>query len=551
MVATDSNISRLTKYICPACNAPVHLRKGRFKAPYFAHNSGGAKPSCELYTASGYEEELYTLTNLRDASYRTLGLYLKLIEGGQELLDWSIEMGIPEPDTQQGRIRIPFAKDGVRVLPSFSIRKGGLRIPIHPAIGPFQIQTENLPESRWKSRITQPVPGLDLNSLNIFRYSPFGGRRLRPEQSLYWGRSYVVIYGGNAEPPFWPNKKAINKKELKGRGVWKGFFIQLPNGYNKEVESWVKQHTDRFVIHPPAEIRLISPLPEKRLPDGSYVIQDGSKVAIGIVGETGTKKWKQIYCKNLNDASPVRLSGQGAIPSVIKLDLNAGRNEIWLDEDVYESLQVFVEAEAFSTAEIPGITLYGEDRKKQQFSIQLHSKEAEGYLRDSRIHITDIKFPSYINIDIKWRDSNLSEWVLHRIDGKQNHEKDDLEYIVSLLNSITKQNKHFFIDAGAWGQVSLEVVEKQALRRKLDMGSKWRSRAQYLLNLLPSIKNSPSYFCANLDSDFSMMSIKDQILLRKIASQKQWPNALYPHLNVLVSEYHSTVKKARKTTWRK
>ncbi|MCK1994910.1 hypothetical protein GW626_01500 [Peribacillus muralis] len=547
VVATDSNISRYAKYICPVCHAPVHLRKGRYKVPYFAHNSGGAKPSCALYTATDYGDGLFSLTTLNEASYRTLGLYLRLIESGQQPFDWRIEMGIPESDTLQGLIRVPFAIDGVRVLPSASIRNGGQRIPIQPGIGPFHIQSENIPEGRWKARITQPVQGLDLNNLTIFRYSPFGGRRLRPEQALYWGRSYVVIFRFNAEPPFWPSENTIIKKELKGREGWKGFFIQLPNRSNKEVQNWVKQNTARLVMHPPAEIRLISPLPEKRLPDGSYVIQDGSNVAIGIAGESGAKKWKQICWKNSNDVLPFRLSGQGDIPSVIKLCLKQGRNEIWLDEDVYESLQVFVEATVFTANEIPGIKLYGEDSKKQQLAINLHTKEAEDFLRDRRANFTGIKIPSFINVDIKWQDSNLSDWKHHRIEGKEYHENDELESIVNLLNNITKQNnKYLTIDAGDWGKVSLDVGEKQVEIRILDMGSKWRKRVQYLLNLLPSIKNNTAYISITMESDFSMMSEKDQIILRKIVSQKQWPKVLYPNLYVLLSEYRKALKKGAK-----
>jgi hypothetical protein len=533
VVATDPNVRRHTEYICPVCRSPVHLRRGLYKVPYFAHNSGGAKPSCELYS---YNDSLDSLRDKLDPSYRSLGVYLKIIERGQQSPDWRLEIGIPEPDTHIGRIMIPFSLDGVRTLPTFSIKHGGIRIPIRPAIGPFQIHTENVPEGKWKSRISQSISGLDINSINIFRYSPYGGRRLLPGQDLYWGRSYVVVCDNNNVTRYGLNKNVINTKELEGKGLWRGFLIQLPTDYNEEVEIWIKKYLDKIVIHPPAELRLISPLPERQLPDGSYIINEGCNVVLGINGESGTKKWKQIYYKNSDESPPFLLKGQGVIPSIVKLTLQPGRNEIWLDEDVYESMQIFVEKRDLKLPKIPEIKINGEDSTKRQFSIGLHTEVAENIFRDDRINITGIKIPRYISLDIKWRDSNLTDWNLYKIKAFECLKDKESKDIVSLLNK-----KNIIIEAGLWGHVTLDG-DVESREEVLDMGSEWRTRAVFLLNLLPTLsKNTKITY--NLTGDFSNMSSNDQVILKKIALQKHWPKILSPHLNVLLDEYQKVIKK--------
>lgn len=538
-MASDPAIARSPYYVCPICQAPVHLRRGGGKVAHFAHNSKQAKASCELYNENSDKH-----LKEREAPYRKLGLYLRLSDEHKPPINWSLEIGIPESDVDVGRIRIPFSWGGQRIIPVSAIKSGGHRVRITPGVGPFTILQDDIPEGRWKSRITQPILGLDIKKINAFPYSPFGGRRLNEGKPFYWGRAYVLLWVSNYSPKWWPFEEIIQPIPLRGYSAWSGVYVQFPAGYNRQVEEWAMEHTGRSILHPPAELELITPFPEYRLPDGSYVISNGNRVSLGIIGEPGVRKWREIFCHCLNTEVTQRISGRGIVPSVIQLPLAAGRNNIWLDDDMESSLQIIVNSKIEFIQNIPGVKLFARDRESsKEHEVLLHNKEAEQLIRaayEGNIMFTDVNIPSYVNIRLNWVNSNTKEeQSLYRTYKDEPKELQGFEEkVLELLNNLAVQtNSCISIDAGVFGSLKVgpsSILSSTSLLR-FDMGDKWRERALYLLTLAKTITTG-RFINIHRKLDISSYCDMDQKILARIASQRRWPVALAPYCWNLLNE---------------
>ncbi|MCI3918747.1 hypothetical protein MO973_00670 [Paenibacillus sp. TRM 82003] len=540
--ASAPGIYRSGKYICPVCRAPVHLRKGLERDPYFAHNSGKAKPSCELYTPGTYDDGYYqnpTQQQTREPQHRTLNIYLKLIEESGNELNWALEVGIPEPDVNHGRIEIPFGWEGRRIIPLYTIPQGGRRVRIRPQLDSYNIVTDGVPEGRWKQRITQPIDGLVASDLTIFRYSALGGRRLSKDSPIYWGRSYIIMWTTGREPRWWP--KQLLKKTLKSRGSLHGACIHIPVDRNHQTEVWVMEYLKHAVLHPPAELRLIAPPPEHILPDGSYMIKSGKKVFVGITGELGARKWNEINGYHWENDSKYSSTGTGRIPTQLELSLMPGRNDIWLDDGIEESLQIIVDKNTPDAVEIPGITLLAKGTENSDVvRVLLHSKEAETLIRDSyscNIEYTDIDFPVHVYVYIKWKTSLEDNW------NEEKFVSTDLESIpetrvkfISLLNKLIKEKVNYLtIEAGAYGRIDFEYKKSDPIR-VLKINPAYSARVINLVKLSQVLKPlTPVNFKASFN--LGVFSQQDQLALKKILSKKQWPISLLPQVNALLKEY--------------
>lgn len=543
--ACDPKTVKSSYYVCPNCSTPVIFRRGGERVvAHFAHKSNQAKVSCELYMSSDSEWSTDRYLTEREAPYRTLGLYVRLIDEQATQVNWTLEIGIPEPDVDTGSIRMPLAWGGQRVIPVSAIKSGGQRVRVLPGTGPFTILHDNVPEGRWKNRIANPVMGLSATSINVFRYSPFGGRQLSKERSLYWGRSYVLLWAASCSPSWWPSEDYMQTTPLKGYGVWTGKYIQLPVSRNEQVEKWVKEHIGSLVLHPLAEIELIAPLPEYRLPDGSYIIQNGNKATLGIIGEPGVRKWNKILCHSLKTGVTQKIPGKGLVPSVVQIQLENGRNSIWLDDDLEESLQIIVDSRESYSCNFPEIRILARDNANlEEQELSLHIEKAEFFLKrayEGTVTFTGIDIPVRVNVDVKWKEAGKGEQLLCRI-SKENPEgiADFEEKVLELLNRLNKRDMGYLcIDAGGFGHVRIEAPLNQTAKASvqfLDMGEVWRRKALYILS---SAKSTAQGRLTNIYRriDTSKFCAKDQAILHRIASQGKWPVTLAPYCWALLNE---------------
>ncbi|WP_066400374.1 competence protein CoiA family protein [Neobacillus mesonae] len=547
--ASNPAVTRGPYYICPICRAPVHLRRGS-KVPHFAHNSKQAKSNCELYFSID-TEGISQIHKESEAPYRSLGLYLRLIDDQNQTIGWSLEVSIPEPDVDMGTIRLPFALGGLRTIPVSAIKSGGQRVRIPPGPGPFSLIYDNIPESRWRNRISHPIPGLSTVNLNVFRYSPFGGRRLNEDSPMYWGRAYVLIWTINSSPEWIPAKDIMQTVPLKGYTSWDGVYIELPERYNQQVEKWVTETTGRSIQHPPAELELIIPTAEYRLPDGSYVIKDGGQVTLGIIGEPGARKWNKINYYSPNIGVTKSIQGDGKVPTIIQFQLNPGRNDIWLDDDIERNKQIIFDENASSSINIPGVKLLAIDNNsRKEYEALLFNEEANEMIRkayEGDVTFTKVSALPHINIRISWMDSNNEVHELNRL-VVEDH-KNAIEFEESMLNILNCLDKHkkgyFSIDAGPFGSLkvypNMGINRGGGVRRGLNLGDKWRDRADNILILSRAIYKGEFTFI-HKKVDPSLFCERDKKVLVKLISKGKWPSKLAAHCQTLLNEAERLIR---------
>lgn len=551
--ASYSTVNRNHQYLCPNCHAPVQLRKGPRRQPYFAHVSGRADPSCELYMpmlGNGTISE----NSIRERPSRSLGLYLRLLDTRKIPYSWQLEIGIPEPDSENGKLKFPFAWGGERIIPVHSIGVGGKRIPIRPRTEVYYISCEGVSEGNWANRIQQPIPGINTIGITLFRYSPMGGRRLAEGQPLYWGRAYVMIWKERNEPNLLVHPDRLVVRPLHKWEQWSGAFIKLPVNYDREVESWVKHWMERAVEYPPAELALVSPMPLQRLVDGSLIVPLNTEVIISIVGEEGTQGWTEVLISAPNSEKIKRFKGGGAIPCIFSIGcLQPGRTDIWLNDNPEEGLQLIGVTDRKPSGMFRGITLHGKKVDDDKDIVtSFYSSEAKLLLqqvREKKVELNAIDIPNGAKLTIRWKLLGQGEWNEWTTDNGKLSKGDDLagSIISRLLELLDQPQLSIEIDAGGFGKIELDSVYKE-INGKVSMSRKWRERAKWLLS-------QSRMFCGGVvihpewkrkisikDLEMETLHQEDQRLLKKLVSHCTWPQNLEPQVRAVLNEWYQIRK---------
>ncbi|WP_438431406.1 hypothetical protein [Gorillibacterium sp. sgz500922] len=539
--AFDSKISKYRNYICPGCEAPVQLRRGK-KRVYFAHVTGQANPNCEKYMPGTYAEKLLLKTIQQERLSKALGLYIRVVED-KERYSWNLEIGIPEPDRTIGVLKVPFGRQGERLIPINQIKSGGLRIGIIPKETAYKLQVENLFEGDWYNRVTQPIIGL--YNYTVFNYSSQGGRRLRQEQSLFWGKAYLILWKNGAEPEWFPKADGLDIKLLYMQDSWTGIFIKLPIEYDLVVNKWVYHWLKRRVEFPPTDVTLITPIPLTRLPDNSLVIEPQSDVLISLVGTTRSKKWNEVCLHSSSENKIIRHRGNGITPYLLSLGrLENGEINIWVDGEFETGIQLIVASQkqkaSFGT---PCFKFIGYKRDTTEFvSVSFHSPKAMDFIMNwySRsIILNRIDVPSRLSIDIKWGiagEKKIHESVL--VGNSGNNYSSVGDQLCSLLNDLLLvELTQLIIEAKDYGKVCVHF--KTQVDCEIKMSPNWRKRTKWLLvhslGTRPNIRMVP--YCDN--QNFKYLCSLDKKLVSKLLI------SLIPI--DFISQYYTIIKELNKT----
>ncbi|WP_334074117.1 MULTISPECIES: hypothetical protein [Paenibacillus] len=506
--AYDQNISKYHGYLCPSCEAPVQLRKGK-KRVYFAHAIGQANPECEKYMPGTYAEKLLLKAVQQEVLSRTLGLYIRIFEDTERYY-WCLEIGIPEPDRTYGCLKVPYEKQGERTIPINQIKSGGLRIGVNPKESAYKLIVDNLTEGDWYNRVIQPIEGL--SNFTVFKYSPQGGRRLRQNQSLFWGKTYIILWKVGADPGWYPNAEGLVIRSLYKLDSWTGIIINLPINYNNAVQTWVRQRLKRKVEFPPTDITLVTPVPLTRLPDNSLVIEPQSDVLISVVGTASSKKWNEIFFHSSSENRITRHRGNGATPYLISLGrLENGKFNIWIDNEFENGIQLAVAShEPKVSLESPSIKFIGYKHDTNELvSVSLHSSKTYEFIKSwysKNIILEKIDVPSRLSINIRWGVAGENKtYERDLVDNSMGPSVAD--QLCALLNDFLSMDlTHLVIEATEYGRVCVNFKTK--VDKKINMSADWRMRVKWLLvhsmgNGFRNIRTAPywnnqylNYLCA-------------------------------------------------------
>lgn len=541
--ALDRRVTR-RDYRCPRCNAVVRLRRGHNRRPHFAHASNQADPECELYipaAVSGLPEG----TRRPSQPYRSLALYLRTLEEQDGVIRWFLELGIPEPDVGciEGQIHIPFGFEGERIIPVRSIRQGGIRVRVKPDYQ-YRLGLEGVADSDWARRCSETIDGLSKRGVTVFQYSPSGGRMASRAQPLYWGRSYAVIWETSLKPSWWPRASALARRDMVNRGSWGGSLISLPAIPDRQVESWARQCLDRRVERPPVEVRLLSPPAERRLDDGSLVVSAGSRVIIGLFGEAGSLTWSQVQASCDSGLTFQALREDDHLPVIFSLGvLSEGRTDIWVDDDIDNSLHLVVTGES-SSRQIPRATVCGRDRNEVEWSVPLDQEYGAKFLfgiRDNEFTLTAIRCPAPVPVYLKWRAGAGENWNTYVGDPDLNTSSLPEDFLSTIRCVLTEAKTEVVLDAGPFGYVFLEDVERKPRVVAVSMSHPWRQKVLWLLSQLAG---QPVYYAySRFETFLDYLSSGDQQLVRQLLRYR-WPVRLTPQIKSVLAELETEVQRA-------
>ncbi|MCF8568209.1 competence protein CoiA family protein [Alicyclobacillus mengziensis] len=526
--ASSPSTLRKKAYICPTCGAPVVLHKGTKIEPYFRHASGQANPLCDLYTP-GVSVAGHSAQALKHL-YRQVGLYLTVIESGSKPHQWNLELGIPEPDCTRGKLKFPFSLGGQRILPVNSIPTGGRRITVIPRLSDYSIVVEGTDDSEWCRRMRQPIPGLNDATINVFGYSSSGGRRIPDQNSIFWGETYSLLWSLRAVPDWWPADLKVSL--LQGQnGMWFGAVVGMPAEHSKDVESWVNSILNRRVEYSPAEIQLVSPVSERRLPDGSLVVAPNEEVIISIVRAKGAREWLtlNVMGPELNIQKVNRRDYNTSIFSLGKW--TPGRTDLWLDNNIDTALNLVCLYTDIREVHFPGVQLRGknvivDEEGNKTLSVSLHdTTSATAFLskvRKGEVEIYEVDISKRIIMRFSWSTEYRNSGWENTVYMSADQSFDDKSSLVTLLNKVLQRPHHtILLDAGGFGRIELEggVVFTQP---KLFMASSWRKRANWILRSSTTSYTKPNGMWLQIiqSKNFPLLDKYDQELIRQLATRR-------------------------------
>lgn len=546
--ASQKTALRFRMYECPRCGAQVRLRKGPRRVPHFAHVSGLANPDCEMYVPV-FSSGIGLPSGSRGRSYRSLGLYLHVIEGSTRPFSWHLEIGIPEPDIELGSIRVQCAWDGMREFGVRSIGRGGRRVRVRPEAGAYMLMAEGVPESDWVRRVRQPIPGLSLREISIFRFAASGGRRIGEQQPLYWGRTYGLLWTPPMGPNWWPKAELMDVALLQRVDKWCGALIRFPDSHDRQVESWVDQCLGRRIERSLAELTLVSPLPLARLSDGTYVVRPDQEVIVGISGEPGAQGWSHIMLAHPNNDRLSRHKGHGTVPALFSLgSLDIGRTDLWLDGDEEGCLQLFAVSDFQPPLLNLGVELHvQQERGGHGSSIPLHAAGSSNVLRDVRSNQTrlvGIRLPERVLVILRWRQvAQKSDWQSWSPPTEHSYERNELEALTlsKLRELLLSPDLDIEIDAGEFGKARVNARSASDLRMgQRRMTNQWRGRVRWLMSMAHSAPQGGTR-SRGLSQVIERGLITclhpvDQMLVKQLIAYRTWPVDLVPHITAVISE---------------
>lgn len=267
--------ARKRGYICPFCKAPVELRAGYHRQPYFAHVAHRALPECELYHESLKNSYLSsnltnpTEKNARSTSAELPNLYLGWNNSGSP----ELRMKLPRVNPAVQWTGTVCTKDiiGERKFKYDNLRSGAF-IAVVPQFYSYTVRFNGNVDDEYRALFQEGITGLSTGK-NIFRSSENLASFLSEYENVYWGERYMALIHRDYQDP---NGFPFNLKPttFKLSADWLVLDITLPSkkSVSEKDSIVISDWLGRKISEPPARAYLWRPFPIYFSEDGSYVI---------------------------------------------------------------------------------------------------------------------------------------------------------------------------------------------------------------------------------------------------------------------------------------
>lgn len=550
--ADEVNAYGLERYICPVCKESVFLRRGVVRRAHFAHRPSEGDRECENYHPGGEYLASASVTP-QPKKPQPLPLFISVDDLGGGRLRWRLALLIPYNVEISGFVLVEHGISGRARVDLSSLAQGGRRIPVRNQTEPYIASLIGTAEDSYRGRFAAPVPGLDGNYGNVFRYGERGGRRLDPDHPLYWGRGYYVVWSRTLTPT-WP--AAVYVRRLNDIGPWQGACIEMPPDEDEIATKWADDFLAREVRRPPVTISVVSPMTH-RLPDDSLAVEEGSDAIVAVTREHGA-----VMPSELRVAWPGLRAVEGVpLKNEDRILVNLGRvprgTSIVALSDGEEDEVILVGRQDLNVGVPKPAGLRVRDEMKQILLIPAYSPSAGAALEAAKkavaggVTVLGISLPLGLRCTLTYRESNTPESEVRQFSWPDDWAAGDITKVQQELEDkvcrqlVTALGRadHLELDFGSFGGVRLSPVSttRAASRRHL-LPLQLRQRLRWLASFPDSYGQSratvewPTSFSLILSSASARMRLEDAALLGSVVSRQSWPTKLAPHVRALRTE---------------
>lgn len=356
----------------------------------------------------------------------------------------------------------------------------------------------------------------------------------------------------------------LESTSLQSQASWTGAIIKLPDKYDRQVELLLNRLTHRDIKNPPAELVLVSPIPQQQLDDGSLVVPSNTELTFSIIGESGVQKWSEIVTARPDEDGLFRYKGDGSVPFIFSIDkFRKGRTDIWLDDDFESGLQLVCESTSMFKPAIDGVILRTQViGDVQEEKTALHSPQAAHLFRqiyEGTVQLKGIYIPRGVPITVKWKVTKEKEWKLWSSNSigqeEVNGEKNIAEYLLSVLYEIFAQpNLDFEIEAGEFGNLKVTSIPDME-SKYISMNTEWRKRVKWLLSVTRDFQGGKrehhgwEHLTPSIKSKIKQFDLEDQQLLQRILSRYYWPTKFIPYVRAVFYDLHKASYRNNRVNW--
>ena len=288
LIHAESPQARRGGLVCPCCKAPVNLRRGFYRAAYFAHKSGRADPECELYhSIPDYAHITRVFAGETSGQIDAGGEHIPS-QGEPELfLEVSPALRArlfllvpktPESPTWSGTIRLSTSR-GERQFKQHQLTVDEY-VEVEAHGQDYSLEVLGDVADDYRSVLSHGVRGLD-REINLFRASQSKSRRLGPSDVLRWGDTLWLLIGTeDAFQKLTSSKfaKTLNSRELEFHRDWRAVEVDLPDEADlpSEAKSAFSELFQREIKSALPDLLLLQPLPHHFSQSGEWVIPSGT-----------------------------------------------------------------------------------------------------------------------------------------------------------------------------------------------------------------------------------------------------------------------------------
>jgi hypothetical protein len=539
-------------YTCPTCGGRVFLRRAGRRRAHFAHFPGEGSPECEEYhpgTGGGGSGGEHVRRP------KPLSLYLALEGDVRSRPSWHLELLLPQIPDGHGRLVVKSGIGGHIPVSFVRLRQGPVLVRVRTQVDPIILSVIGSLDAATLARAELPIPGLDDDRGNLFRFTERGGRRIEGRQPMYWGRGYFIVWNRSLDTR-WPS--SLWRADLQQLRDWQCTCVELPAEADTRVSEWAKRFLGCSVERPPVMLSLVSPI-YTRLVDDSFAIEVGSEVLAGVTKTHGsrmppllthiTSKDTELY--ELPDDDSLVLSLGGA---------SAGRASISIGDEGDEEKSLSLTIRPPGPVRVaPNVSLQVRTQSGEESILPLHSEEADVagfHVAAGHYTLKRLYLPSLLQVRLRWLPKGRPFWLEEDIVPEEHLTEEALlssktkfeELVFFRMMSRVDESDQVVVDIGNYGSLHLRgrpVLPNEAPERTLD--SETRERIAWLL-ALPDPRSAevgehalaviswPVWFSLTSESPASALPAADRQSLQAISGRGAWSSRLEPHLRYVVHQ---------------